>query len=208
MTSTSSGGMPSSWATIWANVVSCPWPWVCTESRSCGLARRVDAQLAAVGHAQPEDVHVLRGPAPTPSVKNADADAHQLAARRRACSACSAPQLLVAGDLHRQPQRPRVVAGVVLPAGRRDVRELLRLDQVLQPQLGGIHAELVGEAVDHPLDQVHRLGDAERAGVGDAARRLVGVDAGDLAVRGRVVVRAGEHVEEPGRDSWSAGPWR
>ena len=58
-TSMSSGGMPSSSATIWANVVSWPWPWVCTESRSDRLAGRVHAQLGAVGHAQPEDVHVL-----------------------------------------------------------------------------------------------------------------------------------------------------
>ena len=60
-------------------------------------------------------------------------------------------------------------------------------------------SELDGQAVDDALDEVHRLGDAERAGVGDAARSLVGVDAGDLAVGGAVVVGAGEDVEEPGR---------
>ena len=57
-----------------------------------------------------------------------------------------------------------------------------------------------GQQVDHALDQVHRLGDPERAGVGDTARRLVGVHAGDLAVRGPQVVGAGEDVEEPGRE--------
>lgn len=33
-TSMSSGGMPISSATICANVVSCPWPWDCTLSRT------------------------------------------------------------------------------------------------------------------------------------------------------------------------------
>ena len=28
-TTMSSAGMPSSWVTIWAKVVSWPWPWVC-----------------------------------------------------------------------------------------------------------------------------------------------------------------------------------
>ena len=97
-------------------------------------------------------------------------------------------------------QRPRVVTGVVLPAGRAGVGELLGPQQVLHPQLGRVHAELAGQQVDHPLDQVDRLGDAERAGVGDPAGRLVGVDAGHLAVRGPQVVGAGEDVEEPGRE--------
>src|SRR5262245_46618185 len=43
------------------------------------------------------------------------------------------------------------------------------------------------------------LGDAERAGIGDATGGLVRVDAGHLAVRRAVVVRAGEDVEEAGR---------
>ena len=54
--------------------------------------------------------------------------------------------------------------------------------------------------VDHALDRVHGLGHAERAAVGDAARRLVGVDAVDLDVRGLEVVGAGADVEEPGRE--------
>ena len=148
----------------------------------------------------------LRGPAPTPSVKNASpmpmyVCVSGLAARRGGGAPLRllAAQLVVPGELHRLAQRGRIVAGVVLPAGRRRVRELLGAQQVLHPQLGGVHAELVGETVDDALDQVHGLGDAERAGVGDAARRLVGVDAGDLAVGRAVVVRAGEDVEEPGR---------
>ena len=125
------------------------------------------------------------------------ADAHQLAVR-----SLGRPARRAGRRSRRCPSpvaAPRVVAGVVLPAGGCGVRELLGSQQVLHPQLGGIHAELVGEAVDDALDEVHRLGDAERAGVGDTTGRLVRVHARDLAVRGAVVVRAGEDVEEAGR---------
>jgi hypothetical protein len=126
-----------------------------------------------------------------------DADAHQLAAGP--LLGLLPAQLVVAGHLQREAHRRLVVAGVVLPTGLVRVRELLRADEVPQPQLGRVHAQLVGEHVDHPLDEVDGLGDPEGAGVRDAARRLVGVDAGDGAVRGLDVVRAGEDVEEAGR---------
>ena len=86
----------------------------------------------------------LRGPAPTPSVKKlspipmrfaAAAPLLGLLGRRSSYPAMSE------GHLH----RARVVAGVVLPARLRRVRELLGPEQVLHPQLGGIHLELVGE---------------------------------------------------------------
>ena len=109
-----------------------------------------------------------------------------------------AQQVRVTGLVECDLQRVRVVAGVVLPPGLRRVRELLGPQEVLHAQLGGIHAELVGEHVDDALDEVHRLGDAERAGVRDATGRLVRVHAGDLAVRGLQVVAAGEDVEEAG----------
>ena len=140
----------------------------------------------------------LRGPAPTPSVKNEMP--MPISSPRARFSACSRAQLVIPGDLHGQLQRPRVLAGVVLPAGLGGVRELLGPQQVLQPQLRRVHLQLGGQQVDHPLDQVHRLGDPERAGVGDAAGRLVGVDALHRAVRGLQVVAAGEDVEEAGRE--------
>src|SRR3546814_8130511 len=74
--------------------------------------------------------------------------------------------------------------------------ELVRLDEVLQAQLDRVHAELLGQDVDRPLDHVGRLGDAERAAVGDAARRLVGVDAVDRHMGRRNVVGAGADIEE------------
>ena len=77
------------------------------------------------------------------------------------------------------------------------VRELLRLDEVVEPEPRGVDVELVGRVVDEPLDQVRGLGDAERAAVGDAAWRLVRVPAVRDDVRGGDVVRAGHDVEQP-----------
>ena len=45
-------------ATIWANVVSCPWPWVWQETPSTAVPVGCTRRLGAVGHAQPQDVHV------------------------------------------------------------------------------------------------------------------------------------------------------
>ena len=75
----SSGGMPSSWATIWANVVSWPWPCDLHREPQQRLAGRVDAQLAAVGHAEAEDVHVLARAGADALGEERQADAHQLA---------------------------------------------------------------------------------------------------------------------------------
>jgi hypothetical protein len=47
-----------------------------------------------------------------------------------------------------------VVAGVVDETGRRQVGELLGPDEVLQPELGRVDAELVGRPVHQPLDDV------------------------------------------------------
>ena len=47
---------------------------------------------------------------------------------------------------------------------------------------------------------MHGLGDAERAAIGDAAGRLVGVDAVDLDVRVGHVVRAGADRKQAGRE--------
>ena len=77
---------------------------------------------------------------------------------------------------------------------------LLGLDEVLHPELRRVLADLVGEHVDDALDRVDRLGHAERAPVGDAAGRLVRVDAIDLDERVVEVVAAGDDVEQPGRE--------
>ena len=70
MTSTSSGGIPSSWATIWANVVSWPCPWVWTLIASCALPVGEMRRVAPSFMPSPAMSMCLRGPAPTASVKN------------------------------------------------------------------------------------------------------------------------------------------
>ena len=92
-----------------------------------------------------------------------------------------------------------VVARVVVPAGGRVVRELVLADEVLHPELGRVHVDRAGGLVDEPLDRVDGLGDPERAAVRDAAGRLVRVGRVDLHERLRHLVRAGDHVEQPGR---------
>jgi hypothetical protein len=81
-------------------------------------------------------------------------------------------ELVVAELAQRELERLGVVARVVDETRRRLVGELLRLDEVLPPQLGRVDAELVRRVLDEALDQVRRLGDAERAAVGDPARAL------------------------------------
>ena len=87
------------------------------------FAGRVHPQVGAVVHRQAEDVHVLARPGADALGEERDADAHQLAAGALLC--LLAPQILVAGDLHRHAHRLGVVPGVVRPAGRRLIRELL-----------------------------------------------------------------------------------
>ena len=93
------------------------------------LARRVDAQVGAVVHRQPEDVHVLARAGADALGEERDADPHQLAAGP--LLGLLAAQVLVAGDLHRDLHRLGVVAGVIRPAGRRLIRELLGRDEAL-----------------------------------------------------------------------------
>jgi Arc/MetJ family transcription regulator len=92
-----------------------------------------------------------------------------------------------------------IVAGIVFPAQRRVVGELLRLDEVLQPQFRRVHAELLRQDVHRPLDAIGGFRHPERAAVGDAARRLVGVDAVDREMRDREIVGAGDDVHEARR---------
>ena len=182
---------------IWANVVSWPWPWLWTPSR----ARTLPVGWTRISHESnilmPEDVEVVGRSGADDLGEAADADAHQLAASPllRLLGA----ETRVVDDVHGLLERGRVVPRVVRPAGRRLVRELLGLDEVLHPELRRVLADLVGEDVDHPLDGVDRLGHPERAAIGDAAGRLVRVDAIDFDERVREVVGAGDDVEQAGR---------
>jgi len=163
-----------------------------------GLARGMDAQLAAVEHLDAEDVEVPRGARPHDLREAADADAHQLAPG--APLGLLAAQLLVADQVHRLAQRGRVVATVVLPAQRRLIGKLVRLNEIPEAQFGRIHAQLLGQHVHHALDGVHGLGHAERTAVGHAAGRLVRIDGVDFDEGVLDVVGAGADRKQPGRE--------
>ena len=112
-----------------------------------------------------------------------DADAHQFAGlaalERFALGLLLLAQFLVVDRFHRLAHGGLIVAGIVLPAERGGVGKLLAPDQVLDAELGRIHAEFLRHDVHGALDAISRFGDAERAAIGDAAWRLVGIDAVD-----------------------------
>ncbi len=101
-----------------------------------GLAGRVDPQLGRVEHLEPGDVVGLRRPGADGlgEVGDADADEPALGTRGRLLLA----KLLVADLVEGLAQRGRVVAGVVDEAGRRRVRELVGLDEVLEAEVGRV----------------------------------------------------------------------
>jgi hypothetical protein len=127
--------MPSSSATICANGRLVPLALGLDGDPQDRLARRVHAQLRAVGHAEPGDVHGLARSGADGLREERHADAHVLAAG--ALLGLLAPQLVVARDPQRLAHRRRVVARVVGPAGLGGVRELLGPDEVPHPQLDG-----------------------------------------------------------------------
>ena len=86
--------------------------------------------------------------------------------------------------------------GVGEEAERRAVREVVVADEVDPPELRLVHAEVVGRRLHHALLEEHRLGHPERAPVGDAAGRLVGVDAARGQVGGRDVVAGERRVHQ------------
>ena len=98
-------------------------------------------------------------------------------------------QLVVAGVGQALLQRREVLAGVVVGARDRLVRELG--DEVAAADLGRVHADLGGEHVDRALDQRGRLR-APGAAVG-ADRRRVGHDRVEVEVDLRDLVDAAGH---------------
>ena len=67
----SAGGIPISSATIWANVVSWPWPWLMHETRRTAFPVGWIRSSLPSAMPSPRMSMSLRGPAPTASVKNA-----------------------------------------------------------------------------------------------------------------------------------------
>ncbi len=164
---------------------------------------------ARVEHGDAENVAIARGTGADDLGEERDADAHHLAGLAALEGVplllLLGAQLLVVDRLQRLVERGLVVARVVDPPERRRVGELLAPDQVLPPQLRRVHLQLLRQDIDGALDGVGRFGDAERAAVGDAARRLVGVDAVHRAMRGRDVIGAGDDREQPRRPFGGVG---
>ena len=188
--------MPSSWATIWAQVVSWPWPWRLGAGAQDRLAGHVDPQLGGVEHLDAEDVVLAAVAGAERLGHRRDADAEQPAAL------CAPPpaagrKSCVADRLEADVEALVVLPGVGEEAERRPVREVVVAHEVDPAELGLVHAEVVGGRLDHALLEEHRLGDPERAAVGDAAGRLVGVDAAGGQVRGRDVVAGERRVHQP-----------
>ena len=75
--------------------------------------------------------------------------------------------------------------------------EVVVADEVDAAELGLVHAQVVGGGLHHPLLEEHRLGDPERAAVGHAARRLVGVHPPCLEMGVGDVVTGERRVHEP-----------
>ena len=110
------------------------------RQRHDGLARRVHAQVGAVVHRQPEDVHVLARAGADALGEERHADPHQLAARpllRLLLAQAGVPD-----PVHRPLQRRRVGAAVVQQAGPGGEGKLVFADEVFQAKLGGVHVEL------------------------------------------------------------------
>ena len=160
------------------------------------LAGRMDPKLGAVVHLHADDVVVLRRSGADDLGERRDADAVELALR--ASVGLLLPKVVVPDHLERLVHGALVVAAVVDEPRRGRVRELVRLDEVLLPDVDGVHAQLVRGVLHQALDQVRRLGHAERAPVRDAPGRLVRVGAFRRDVGRRQVVRAAHDVEQAG----------
>ena len=111
---------------------------------------------ARIEHGDAENVAGARRTGADDLGEEGDADAHQLArlAALEGFALCFLllAQLLVADRLHRLAHGGLIVAGIVLPAERRRVGELLAPDQVLHAEFGRIHAELLRHDVHGALD--------------------------------------------------------
>ena len=178
--------------------VSCPWPCDCRPDRHHDLAGQVDAHVRALPQARSP---ALAGEAdPLRGCDAADLDVRREAdpevATLRPGRFLLPPEPLVIHRLERPVERLLVVARVVLEplqevrAG--GVREVLRRYEVPPAHVDRIQAELPGDQVDPPFDDVRRLRPACTAIRVDHGR--VRVNAEHLTVDARDPVRAREHA--------------
>jgi hypothetical protein len=166
-------------------------------------ARRVHPNFTGIEHAEPENVAILDRSGADDLGKEADPDAHQLAGLATgegfAVAALLVAQSRVADRVQRLVERGQVVTAVVFPAERRLIGELLFADQIAAAHFRWVHPELARQNIDHPLDEVRRLGHPERAAIRDTPRRLIGIDALDRHMGDRDVVGPGADAEKSGR---------
>ena len=166
-------------------------------------ARRVDADLGGIEHGDAEDIACAGRTGTADLGEEGDADAHELAGLAAfeglALGLLLVTELGVVYRFHRLLERGLIVAGIVLPAERRRVWKLFAADQVLHAKFGRIDAELLSHHVHGALDTIGGLGHAERAAIGDTARRLIGVNAIDQHMGGWKIVRTADDAEQAGR---------
>src|ERR1700745_1327309 len=184
-TTTSSAGMPSSWATIWAQVVSWPWPCVRAPVRTMALPVMCTLRSAESNILMPRMSYSRLLPAPSGSVMVEKARPSSLPPFRALGS--SAPEHLVVDRHEPYVQALGVLAGVKQEAERGAVREVLVPDEVHPAERGLVHAQVVGGRLHHPFLEEHRLGHPDRAPVGHSAGGFVGVQAARGQVRDRDV---------------------
>src|ERR1700743_3202341 len=128
-TVTSSAGMPSSWATIWPQVVSWPWPWPRAPVRKIAFPVMCTRSSAESNILMPRMSYSRLLPAPSGSLM---VEMPMPSSRPRCLASffLLREELLVADGLEAQLQAGPVLAGVEQEAERRAVRELLVPDQV------------------------------------------------------------------------------
>src|SRR3974390_377687 len=97
-------------------------------------------------------------------------------------------ELLVSDCLHRLMKSGLIVPGIINPAKRRGIRELLAPNEIFHSEFSRIHFEFLRHDVHAAFDRISCLGDAEVTAICNTARRLVSVNAINRNMRGWKVV--------------------
>ena len=138
-----------------------------------GLAGHVDLQLSGVEHLDAENVVLPAVACPERLGHGRDAEAEQPPARPRFLLLLT--EVVVVDRLRPDVEALAVLTGVQQETERRPVRELVVPHEVHPPEPGLVHPQVRGGGLHHPLLEEHRLGDPERAAVGNPAGRLIAI---------------------------------
>ena len=159
-----------------------------------GLAGHVDLELGRVEHLDAEDVVLAAVAGAERLGHRRDAKAEQPAPLPR--FGLLRPEVLVSDRPEADVQALGVLARVGQEAERGPVREVVVPHEVHPAELRLVNAQVSGGRLHHAFLEEHRLGDPERAPVGDPAWRLVAVGAAGGQVRGRDVVGGERRVHQ------------